>query len=173
MTGSRAGLTPSDAQPCVTCPWLLTNHGKRHPDGWYTKRNQDRLWGGLRRGEAMSCHPTDPGNTVSDAAQAAGYRPAPPRSTILECRGGVILQQREVHLLTEEYGTDVRRYRQARPFGLTREGVSAVVMRLVLGGVPLIGGRPMARPDLNAPVNHHRFPPWVPVTPQPEPGGQP
>lgn len=157
MTDPRPPLSPSDASPCAGCPWRTTNHGKRHPDGWYTRRNQDRLWAGLRNGSAMSCHPTDSGNEVSPAAQAKGYRPAPEGAQVLECRGGVILQQRELHLLGEVYGAEYAPYRQARPGGLTRAGVGALVMRLAFGGVPIIGGTPMGRPDLDAPVGHHRL----------------
>lgn len=169
--GLTPAAEPSEAEPCRTCPWRLDNHGKRHPDGWYTQRNRDRLWSGLRNGSAMSCHPTDPDNEVSPAAQAAGHKPAPADSQVLECRGGIILQQREVHLLTVAHGGDQRSYRAARPLGLTRAGIAAVVMRLLYGGVPLVGGRKMALPNLNAPVSHHRLPPWADVTePPPEEG---
>lgn len=174
MTDTRPALTPSDADPCVACPWRNTNRGKRHPDGWYTKANLVRLWSGLRRGEAMSCHPTDPDNVVSDRAQAAGYRPAPAGSQVLECRGGIVLQQRELHLLQEEYDSDYRRYRRGRPLGLTREGLAYLVQRIAFGGVPFFGGPVMPRPSLNSPVGYDRLP-WTDVTDSPAdpPGGQP
>lgn len=157
-------LQPSDADPCAGCPWRTANHGNRHPDGWYTARNQDRLWTGLRNGESMSCHPTDPGNEVSPAAQAKGYRPAPAAAEPLECRGAVILQQREIHLLGEDYGGSYALYRRARPGGLTRAGAAALALRIAFGGVPLLGGgRRMGRPNLNAPVSHRRLPPWTPI----------
>lgn len=157
------GLQTSEADPCLACPWRTSNHGKRHPDGWYTRRNQDRLWTGLRNGDAMSCHPTDPGNEVTPAAQAKGYRPAPAAAEPLECRGAIILQQRELHLLGQNFGGNYRHYRQARPGGLTRAGASALILRLAFGGVPVIGGAPMGRPNLNAPVSHHRLS-WTPIT---------
>lgn len=161
------GLDATAADPCGTCPWRNENHGKRHPDGWYTRRNQDRLWGGLRRGDAMSCHPTDPGNEVSPAAQAAGYKPAPEGAKVIECRGGMILQQREMHLLQEDHDNDLSAYRRARPFGLTRDGVRELVLRLLLGGVPFVGGRKMPLLNLDLPVSHHRLP-WTGM-----PGAQP
>jgi hypothetical protein len=156
---------PSSADPCVHCPWRLSNQGKPHPDGWYTRGNLARLWSGLRHGEAMSCHPTDPGNVVSEAAQAAGYRPAPPGTEPQECRGAVILQQREMHLLCDDgaYANNVKAYRKGRPAGLLRDGISVIAARLVFGGVPFLGGRKMARPNLNHPdVGYHRLP-WEPV----------
>lgn len=148
---------PSDADPCVACPWRTDNHARRHPDGWFSARNRNRLWTGLRRGEAMSCHATDPGNPVSEKAQAAGYRPAPAGSTVLECRGGVILQQRELHLLMHRYG-NLPAYRKARPRGLTREGMHRLLARLAFGGVPFLGAAKMGRPDLNAAVGHTPLP---------------
>lgn len=150
------GLEVSDADPCVTCPWRDTNRGKRHPDGWYTRRNLARLWVGLRNGASMSCHPTDPGNVVSPAAQRAGYRPAPPGTQPLECRGGAVLQQREMHLLMHLYD-DVRSYRAARPAGLTREGVATLAGRLLLGGVPFLGGARTSRVNLLAAVGYERL----------------
>lgn len=150
--------TPSSADPCAACPWREANRGKRHPDGWYTQRNLTRLWAGLRAGNGMSCHPTDPDNVVSPTAQTLGYRPAPEDSQVLECRGGVILQQRELHHLAHVHGADVAAYRRARPTGLTRDGIRYLIHRLILGGIPVIGPRAMARPDLRAPVGYTRLP---------------
>jgi hypothetical protein len=50
------------ASPCATCPWLRENHGKVNPadPSWYTLANAKRLWNGIRQGEAMICHATDP-----------------------------------------------------------------------------------------------------------------
>jgi hypothetical protein len=151
---------PAAAEPCRACPWRLSNQGKRHPDGWYTKSNLARLWVGLRRGESMSCHPTDPTNPVSDKAVAAGYRPAPDSAEVRECVGAAILQQREVHLLGE--ALDLPTYRKARPRGLTREGLAQLVARLAFGGT-ILGGPAMARPDLNHPDVGHQAVPWTPI----------
>lgn len=142
-------VTPTSTQPCRQCPWLIENHGKRHPDGWYRKANRARLWAGLRRGEAMSCHPTDPANPVSLRAQAAGSRPAPAHAEVRECIGALILQQREMQLAGEHprFAT----YQRARARGLTRTGLARLLERYLLGGTPL-GGRAMSRPNLNTPV---------------------
>lgn len=154
MTGDHT----SDAPPCAACPWRLDNHTRRHPDGWFTKANRNRLWRRLRTGESMSCHTTDPANPVSEAAQAAGYRPAPEGSRVLECRGAVILQQRELGLYARRYCGDFKRYRQQRRAGLTLVGMRVLMSRIAFGGVPLLGGPKMGRPGLDAEVGHEPLP---------------
>jgi hypothetical protein len=145
----------SDAAPCRDCPWRLDNQrGRTHPDGWFTAKNRDRLWTRLRRGDAMSCHRTDPSNPVSQAAAERGYRPVPEGTQVLECRGAVILQQREMHLLMNRHDMDIAGYTRARPRGLTRAGITALVLRMAFGGVPIVGGPAMGRPDLDAEVGH-------------------
>ena len=158
-------MTTADTRtsPCVHCPFRGSNQATRHPDGWFTMGNRARLWAKLRRGEDMSCHPTDPDNPVSDRAIAAGYRPAPAGSQVMECIGSIILRQREMVRLQDDYGADVRAYRAARPYGLTRDGIAAIVARVMFGGVPLIGGPPMPLPELNDPdVHHEPLGEWVP-----------
>lgn len=140
--------------PCAQCPWRTANHGKRHPDGWYTKANRARLWAQLRRGEAMTCHPTDPENPVP-----LGARPVPSHVTTRECAGAIILQQREMDTLQRM--DDFKAYRKARPMGLTREGVAEMISRIMFAGMPMIGGRPMPRPNLNEPVSHDPLGEWV------------
>jgi hypothetical protein len=154
---------PRPPDPCLPCPWRTENHGKPHPDGWYTKTNRNRLWAGLRRGEDMSCHPTDPRNEVSEAAQAAGYRPAPERAEARECVGAWVLKQREVQIFQDLDG-DLARYRAERPRGLTRVGILAAVSRIIFGGT-FLGGPQVGRPNLNAPVGHDGLP-WTPRTPK-------
>lgn len=149
----------SDAGPCGSCPWLTVNHGKRHPDGWYTKANRDRLWSKLRRGEPMSCHRTDPANPVSEPAQAAGYRPAPEHAQARECAGALILQQREMQHVSD-LQADLPAYRKLSPRGLTLDGIQRLLGRLVLGGTPL--ALAMAKPNLNEPVSHDPLPAWQP-----------
>jgi hypothetical protein len=155
------------AEPCKACPWRTANHGKPHPDGWYTQRNRDRLWAGMRRGEMMSCHPTDPNNEVTDAAQARGYRPAPEHSETRECAGAQVLAQREVQIINDmaEAGTlGTRRfsgYRTARPRGLTVDGIAVMIERAMFRGA--LGTRRLLRVDLNAPVSVGRdVLPWTP-----------
>jgi hypothetical protein len=161
---TKGTIAPATLHPCVHCPWRTTNQGKPHPLGWYTKANLRRLWAGMRRGEDMSCHPTDPRNPVPD-----GARPAPEGSTTLECAGSLILKQREVmhfqQLAEDHPGEDpFKLYRQAHPRGLTRDGLWAVVSRAMFGGVPVIGGLAMTRPDLNEPgISAPGLAGWDPV----------
>lgn len=99
----------------------------------------------------MSCHPTDPANRVP-----AGTKPVPGDATTLECAGSLILKQREFmrfqRLAQDHPGEDpFKLYRQQYPRGLTRDGLLTVVERAMFGGIPLVGGLEMTRPDLNDP----------------------
>ena len=160
MTETQApqGLQQAAKSPCVNCPWRIENHGKKHPDGWYTKTNLKRLWAGIRRGENMSCHPTDPRNDVSDAAVEKGYRRAPDTAVTRECAGAVILQQREAQVYSDlsrrfsESTNLLKMYRVTRPGGLTKDGLIAVIGRVML---TFPGDVPMRRDhDLNEPVGN-------------------
>lgn len=139
--------------PCAHCPWRTENQGKPHPDGWYTTANRDRLWAKLRRGESMSCHPTDPTNPVSEKALAAGAIVAKEGATPRECAGALILQQREIMV----YQDDPKGYAKARSRGLTKAGLRTIVERMILG--PLSGDI-MSKPDLNAEVSMDDLP-WA------------
>lgn len=163
---------PDDAGACVSCPWRISNHGKSHPDGWFTAANRRRLWAQLRQGEAMSCHRTDPDNPVSDAAVAAGYKRVPEGTQVKECTGAVVLAQREAMIWQDDHAGSVKDYRKARPRGLTREGLVATVMRVAFGGVPIVGGPPVQKPNLNDPTIGAGLPgvDWTPHTrEEPEP----
>jgi hypothetical protein len=141
-------------QPCRGCPWFAENHGKPHPDGWYTKRNLAGLWKGLRRGESMSCHPTDPTNPVSDKAQAKGYRPAPDGAKVRRCAGAEILQQRELQIVNDLARTEAKAlqaYRRLRPGGLTADGIARLIERAVFGAM---SGDELLTVNLNAPVDN-------------------
>lgn len=167
-----ATATTPDPAACRACPWRLSNQGKPHPDGWYTKKNLMRLWAGLRRGERMSCHPTDPENPVSEQAQARGYRPAPDHADTRECMGSLVLTQREVMLLDREHGADPRRDRRARTRGLTRDGIASLIERVMFGG-SVLGGQPMPRPNLNDPdIGYAPLGDWVPLDAAPAPINQ-
>lgn len=131
--------------PCSSCPWLIANHGKPHPHGWYTKANRERLWAKLRRGDSMSCHPTDPDNPVPE-----GHRAAPEDSIVKECTGALVLQQREV--MNFQAAKDRGAYRKQHPRGMTLLGLAAVIERVMFGG--LMGSLKMTKPDLNEPVGH-------------------
>ena len=147
--------------PCVDCPWLIANAGRRNGVGWYSKRNLAMLWAGLRRGERMTCHPTDPDNPPSPVTG----RQAPEGATTLECRGALILVQREVQRAGDilKAGGTFADYRRAHPRGLTRKGMAAHLAAIVFGGIPVVGGPEMARPNLNdASVAYAKLEPWEP-----------
>jgi hypothetical protein len=174
---AEAPVVPADdAQgrplPCRHCPWRTSNQGKRHPDGWFTKRNLASLWAGLRRGEAMSCHPTDPSNPVSDKARAAGYKPAPAGAQVRECVGALIVQQREYMTWQDAFRGDFAAYRAAHPRGLALMGLARLAQRWMLGGTPF-GGRRMLLPELVH--DDIAYPPlgdWTPPPAQPEDGAR-
>lgn len=126
----RTAIAPPADHPCAACPWLVDNHGRPHPDGWYTRANRRRLWGGLRQGEMMTCHPTDPDNPPPSNrldAQAPAGRP-----TRL-CAGAWALIMVEVSLLDAELkrpGGTLVSYRRSRPHPpLTKDGAAAHIMR--------------------------------------------
>ncbi len=165
----RTQIRPAAQRPCLACPWRTANQGEPHPLGWYTARNLARLWAGMRRGEDMTCHPTDPDNPVPE-----GARGAPEGAATLECAGSLILRQREVMRyqeiqLAHPHEDGVRLYRQRHPGGLTKAGLLAVVQRYMFGGTPLTGFA-MTRPDLNEPgISAPGTAPWNP----PEGGDDP
>lgn len=156
MTGRR--VHPAAPRACAACPWRRSNQGKRHPDGWFSKKNLRRLWARLRRGESMTCHPTDPNNPVPP-----GFTPAPAGAKTAECTGALILQQREVMNFQAVIAEDpnrrdaLREYRRRHPAGMSREGLAEVVSRAVFAGTPFAGGV-MTRPDLSDPdVGYERL----------------
>lgn len=138
--------------PCKACPWRLANQGTRHPDGWYSKANLRRLWAKLRRGEMMSCHPTDPGLVLSPKAQEAGYQAAPEHAQVKECVGAHVLTQREFMRFQDDAGADFRAYWQLNPRGLTRTGLAALLAQALFGGTIAGDGAPkLPKPNLNDP----------------------
>lgn len=151
---------PAAPQPCSECPWRLSNQGKPHPDGWYSKSNLKRLWSKLRKGENMSCHPTDPTNPIPE-----GCTPVPTDARTLECAGALILQQRELMRFQGAMnGIDKRAqvfatYRKQNPNGMTLRGLGSIIERSIFGGV--LGGVKMSRPDLRAEVGYQRLKPWT------------
>jgi len=127
---------PCAPTACSACPWRKSNQGKPHPHNWYAQSNLDRLWRGLRTGEApgMSCHPTDARNEVPD-----GHRAAPDGSIMHECAGSLLLVQRE---LTEAQRVGVESYPKRMPF-LSKSGLRWWgLARVVFAGTP-VGGPPM------------------------------
>lgn len=145
-----AAALPANPKPCAACPWRLENQGTPHPHGWYTKKNLAFLWSRLRRGEAMSCHPTDPGNPVPE-----GWKVVPADRVPHECAGALVLMQREVMNFSAIVKADPERsdalqvYRRLHSKGLTRDGLAEIVSREAFRGVPLLGGVDMTKPNLN------------------------
>lgn len=166
----NADVARAATSPCGACPWRTANHGRRHPDGWYTKANVRRLWSGMRRGEMMTCHPTDPRNPVP-----AGQKPAPANAVTRECAGAHLLIQREMQLIeglakVAPEGQGWAIYRRRRPRGLTREGLLGYLERVMFGGQhPVISGgvnAPTAQDvDLPCSINDPDALPW-PTTPE-------
>ncbi len=158
-------LHPAELVPCQACPWRTSNHGKPHPHGWYLLKNLRRLWRGMRGGETMSCHPTDPDNVVP-----AGAPEPPPDFVPRECAGALILKQRETMRFQRECerakaegrNNALRRYRGENPAGLTKAGIIDVVERATFGRAGL--ARPMTMPDLNLPISHPDLKAWDTAT---------
>lgn len=170
MPAERGKVETATAKACAACPWRLANQGKRTPDGWYTKANLQRLWSKLRRGEAMTCHPTDPSNPVSERQQQAGHKPANCETPTRECAGALTLVQREFMVVQDylerhdEFNEGMAAYRRDRPRGLTRDGIAEVISRAVYAGVPVVGGAPMPKPDLsNAELGYPPLDGWEPA----------
>lgn len=140
-------VLPCKEEACAACPWRASNAGRVAPKvegerfGWYTAGNLKRLWAGMRRGERMSCHPTDSrqvqknGKTVNPAVQT------------YECTGATILVQREMTIMQSDFGGDLKAYRKARPLGITRECIADFLNRLLFGQA--FGGSKPTTPNLN------------------------
>ena len=133
--------TPPKLSPCAACPWRTENHQKKHRFGFYTKKNLIRLWNGLRKGDAMSCHPTDPSHPDHVACGAK------PGSKPHECAGSVILILRELTRIAAEGDgkmigpEEIDAYWEKRKKGLDRDGLLFwLVSRMTHGGVPFLGG---------------------------------
>lgn len=150
-------------RPCSECPWLTSNHGKLHAHGWYTDKNRNRLWSGLRRGDPMSCHRTDPDNVVPE-----GGKQVPDDTQVRECIGAVVLQQREFmrfqsvskKCADERTSVVFSVYRKRHPGGMTLPGLRVLLERGLFGGT-VIGGPALPRPDLAEAVSHKPLVPWT------------
>jgi hypothetical protein len=148
-------LQPACPLPCSSCPWRRENQGKPHPHGWFSKANLRRLWSGLKDGESMSCHQTDPTNEVPE-----GETPVPDGREPHECTGALILQQREVMKL-QSAGAMVIYKGSVGPAAITRGAFFVMANRLIFEG--MIDGKKLSRPDLNcAAVHYAPLGEWVP-----------
>lgn len=124
---------------CADCPWRKSNQGKRHPHGWFSKKNLRRLWNGIRTGNApgMTCHPTDTGIVVPEAWPVQ----AKPGTTTKECAGALLLVQRELRSMEQPITpASVDAYKARRRGGLTNSGILWwAVSRCALANTPLGG----------------------------------
>lgn len=153
-------VLPCRLAACPQCPWRVRNRNKPAPEveghryHWYAKANLKRLWSALRRGESMTCHPTDP-RSCADWHETFPK----PETQPCECAGATILAQREFMLFQEM--ADMKRYRRERPFGLTRDALRQIVERHIFGQIRM--ARPMGKPDLNdADVQYEPLGIWIP-----------
>jgi hypothetical protein len=161
VESKRTGFAACAERPCAQCPWRTENQGKRHPLSWYTKANLRKLWKGLRRGERMTCHPTDPDNPPEP-----GKRGAPEGVATRECAGAQILVQRELTRFGEllESGVDDPwgAYQAQHPMGLTKIGMSLAAMNVQWGGA-MPGTLEVGAVDLNdSAVGYAELTPWKP-----------
>jgi hypothetical protein len=58
----------------------------------------------------------------------------------------------------------LRIYRRENPLGLTRNGLIRITERGLFGGIPIVGGLKMTRPNLNDKEIGHPLLTWKPVT---------
>lgn len=137
----RKQIIRACAQPCSACPWRTENQGKPNAHGFYTKGNLRRLWNGLKRGERMTCHPTDP-----EMAEFEGYEKTADRERTHECAGAQTLVQRELAYFGQaakdveagrEDGPAFSLYKRRRgPAAMTRAGLAEHVSAALFGGTP-------------------------------------
>lgn len=143
MATTIARPVPPRLTPCAACPWRTANHLKKHKFGFYTKKNLTRLWRGLRTGNSMSCHPTDPSHPDHLACGTS------PDATVRECAGAVILVLREMGKVAAHAADkktigpeELDAYWAERKKGFNRAGALYwLVQRLGFGGVPFFGDR--------------------------------
>jgi hypothetical protein len=143
MTEKKPTVAAAMKSPCSHCPWRLSNRGKKiktkgMPYGWYTKKNLQRLWAGLRTGEApgMTCHPTDPDNEVPEH-----WKEVPKETQTKECAGALLLIIREIKLLEK----DVDGYLKSKRRGLTKAGLTWWAM----GRCGPAAGTPLGGPSIS------------------------
>lgn len=136
----RKAFEPPNPKPCAHCPWRLSNAGRPNQHGFYSPANLRRLWNGMRKGNRMTCHPTDP--HMSDFA---GYEATAGREVTHECAGAAIMVQRELDMFqrcvqaaeAEGKRDGLARYKRLRGrLGMTREGLAYAVSVFTMGHLP-------------------------------------
>lgn len=136
---------------CGTCPFLTRNFGRPSPEGfvratsgesakghvfyeWYSKKNLIRLWrDGLRKGNAMICHSTDP-----NASQYGGKNAVPGIEKI--CTGSLAALFQHLKFIEQliKKGLSPRevqkQYREkAGAYPLTKEGQASWAWNFAIG----------------------------------------
>jgi hypothetical protein len=162
---TRVKMAQAAPQACAHCPWRTANHGKRNPHGFYRKENLRRLWRGLRAGERMTCHPTDP-----LMAEFSGYEDTAGRQMTRECAGALILIQREIaRFQVAGQQADVahtkdalRRYRTAvGSSAMSAGGLAEIAWIALTGGGLSPGSLAMRTMNLNEPgIGMPNLPAW-------------
>ncbi len=136
---------------CEQCPWRISNQGRKHKRGFYTKRNLTRLWNQIRRGgRAQSCHLTDPKHKDHIEAGCADGAKAK------ECPGSVVIILRELQRLAPNGNVGPEQCDayliKRRRHGLTKQGILYWAMsRIQFGGVPFMGGPKLPEVDEHDP----------------------
>ena len=140
--------------PCATCPFLTKNHGRENPNGftekkkndkslidWYDSRNLTRLWrDGIRKGEAMLCHSSDP-----EAAKYGGTNAKKGHEKL--CTGSVILVYKHLKFLErtikklENPKLVQQLYRaKAGKYPMTKEGQAIWLWNFAIGKTNVFNG---------------------------------
>jgi hypothetical protein len=146
---SRVRIIQAAPRPCAQCPWRTRNQTRVDRHGFYSLANLQRLWEGLRDGERMACHPTDPA-----MAEFTGYEQTASRRQTHECAGALVLIHRELHRLhtaTKQTapGDALALYRDTvGELALTSKGIASHAFALLAGRPPLCGGVEVRRVDL-------------------------
>lgn len=119
---------------CATCPWRKANQENppaNLPKEWYTRKNLDRLWNGVRTGKTPNhiCHALDP-----DAKDYGG--PEKSGGVKQVCAGMTFLLIQEVNAMNAA-GT-LKGYQEAREKPLSKRGALVVLEQSVFGGYPTV-----------------------------------
>lgn len=145
-------VTDGCTAPCKGCPFLRENQGKKTDGGFYSVKNLRRLWSGVRQGETMICHATDPNAHESGS-------PAHPKEGQIKpgnervCLGALFLFKREEQLMggLGSFKQYAKHPRAAKP-PMTKMGFLRVVEAVMFANTPLGCTIEWLMPDMSANV---------------------
>lgn len=140
---------------CGGCPFKKSNFGKETPNpeltdyDWYSEENMKRLWDGLRDGEDMVCHSSDP-----DSVEYGSECKIKDSHTPHLCYGALLVIFRHAKafekMLNEHpdspdtaYKNYVRQCGSEKP--MTMRGLTEFIMKVNFGRTSLLGGLPMPK----------------------------